>query len=443
MTQELLELIEAKKYFQARNLILEMNAADIAALFEELPPESAVVFFRMLPKELAADVFAYMSTDNQQRIVEGMTDKEITWILDELFLDDAVDFLEEMPASVVKRVLKNIDPKTRNLINQYLQYPEFSAGSIMTNELVDLKKNMTVADAFTRIRKTGVDKETIYTCFVVNQNRKLEGVVTAKTLLLANPDDKIEDIMDTNVIRVHTREDQEQVAKMFSKYDLLSLPVVDNEDRLVGIITIDDVVDVIQEENTEDFEKMAAITPSEDTYLNTSVLKHSRQRFSWLLFLMLSATITGIIITHYESAISVMPALVAFIPMLMDTGGNCGSQSATLVIRGLALDEIRPSDFFKILIKESEISLVVGGGLAIINMIRIWLTSHSIFLAITVSLSLYATVFISKVIGCMLPIFAGKCKIDPAVMASPLITTIVDACSILVYFNLAKVILKI
>ena len=441
--KEVLELINEKKFHEARAVLEEMNPVDIASVFEELDAEETVKLFRILPKETAAEAFAYMAAEVQQNVITALTDKELRAVLDTLFMDDTIDMIEEMPANVVKRVLTVSDSETRGTINMLLRYEEDSAGSIMTTEFIDLKQDMTVKEAFEHIRATGVDKETIYTCYVMNPNRVLEGVVTVKELLLSDYDKRIGDIMEDHVIFACTSDDQEQIAELFRKYDLLSLPVVDNEQRLVGIITIDDAVDVIQEENTEDFEKMAALSPSEDTYLKTPSFVHAKKRLGWLLILMVSATITGGIISHYEAAFDAIPLLVSFIPMLMDTGGNCGSQSATLIIRGMALGEIRLRDFFRVVFKEFKVSLMVGAALAALNTIWIFIRYHSWPVALTVGVSLLCTVCISKAIGCMLPMAAKKIKLDPAIMAAPLITTIVDACSIFVYFNVALALLKI
>ena len=442
MYEKIKLLLVERKFAEIRELLAEENVVDTAQVFEEIPEEDFLRLFRMLSKELAAEIFSYMSTECQQRVVEAVTDRELSGIIDELFLDDTVDLVEEMPASVVKRILANTKGEKRALINRFLQYGEDTAGSIMTIEFVDLKKEMTVADAFSHIRKTGIDKETIYTCYVTDKNRKLEGVITVKTLLLAGYDDIVGDLMDTNIIFATTEDDKEEVANDFNKYDFLSIPVVDREKRLVGIVTIDDAIDVIQEENTEDFEKMAAITPSEDPYLKTKVLSHAKNRIVWLLVLMVSATFTGAIITKFEDAFTVIPVLVSFIPMLMDTGGNCGSQTSTLVIRGMALDEIQGRDFLKVWWKEVSVAVIVGAVLAVFNIIRIYLLNgHDILLSLTVSLSLYATIVIAQSVGCLLPIGAKKIGLDPAVAASPIITTIVDACALTIYFTVAKMFL--
>ncbi len=380
-----------------------------------------------------------MSSEAQKNIVESMTDRELSGIIDELFLDDTVDLIEEMPASVVKKVLANTFGEKRSLIYRFLEYKEDSAGSIMTIEFVDLKKEMTVEKAFEHIRKTGVDKETIYTCYVIDANRVLEGVITVKDLLLAAPSDIVGDIMDTNIIYATTDEDKEDVAHIFHKYDFMSLPVVDKEKRLVGIVTFDDAMDVMEEENTEDFEKMAAIMPSERPYLKTSIFEHAKHRIVWLMVLMISATFTGAIISSFEDAFKVIPVLVAFIPMLMDTGGNSGSQTSTLIIRGMALGEIEGRDVLRVWWHEIAVSLILGAALAAVSILKTYfLNGRDMWLSITVSLSLYATVIIAQSIGCLLPIAVKKVGLDPAVAASPIITTIVDACALSIYFAVAK-----
>ena len=434
-------LLEERKIADIREFLSNENAVDIALMFEEAE-ENFIRIFRLMPKELAAETFSYMSKELQQKIVEEITDRELSGIIDELFVDDTVDLIEEMPANVVKKVLANTNGEKRAVINRFLQYKEDSAGSIMTIEFVDLKKEMTVQEAFAHIRKTGVDKETIYTCYVTDKNRKLEGVVSVKELLLSAYEDVVGDIMDTNIIFATTEDDKEVVANNFNKYDLLSIPVVDKERRLVGIVTIDDAIDVIQEENTEDFEKMAALTPSEEPYLKTKMITHAKHRIVWLLLLMISATFTGAIITKFEEAFTVIPVLVSFIPMLMDTGGNCGSQTSTLVIRGMALGDIKGRDFLRVWWKEISVAVCIGAVLAVFNIARIYLLNgRNIFLALTVSLSLYATVIIAQSVGCLLPIGAKKIGLDPAVAASPIITTIVDACALTIYFTIAKTIL--
>ena len=438
-----MELIEDKKFSEARAVIEEMQPADIAAVFEELDPEQTVMLFRLLPKETAAEAFAYMTPEVQEQVITALTDVEVQGVLDSQFMDDTVDMLEEMPANVVKRVLRLTDSETRGMLNRLLQYKDGSAGSIMTTEFVDLKQDMTIRQAIDRIRRIAVDKDTINTCYVTDSARVLEGVVSLRDLIMAKDEEQVGDIMEDNPIAVSTDDLDEDVAQLFSKYDMLVLPVVDREHRLVGIITIDDAVDVIQEANTEDFEKMAAMAPSENTYLKTPAFTHARKRVVWLLILMVSSAITGNIINRYEDAFAAIPLLVSFIPMLMDTGGNCGSQSATLVIRGLALGEIRIKDFFRVVFKEFQVSLLVGLLLVPINILWIWFLYKNFLIAVTVGISLFVTICVAKMIGCMLPIAAKKCKLDPAIMASPLITTIVDACSIFVYFNVALAILHV
>ena len=444
MLEKILELVGNRQFSAVRAMLADANIVDVAELFESLDEADAVVVFRLLPKEKAADVFSYMSKEIQKRIVEGITDVELSGIVQDLFIDDAVDFIEEMPANVVRRVLSNTNHETRALINRFLQYKEDSAGSLMTIEFVGLKKEMTVADAFSTIRKTGPDKETIYTCYVMDDRRKLEGIVTVKDLLLSDSAALVGDIMDTKVIFVSTDDDKEEIAGLFQKYDFLSLPVVDKERRLVGIITIDDAVEVLQQENTEDFEIMAAVTPSEAPYLKTSVFSHAKHRVVWLMLLMLSATFSGAILAKFETSFQVLPSLVTFLPMLMDTGGNCGAQASTLVIRGLALGEIRGKDFLKVWWKEIRVAMLVGLVLALINIIRTWLIyDHNLLLAVSVSMSLFITVMIAKSVGCLLPIAAKQLRLDPAIMASPLITTVVDACALMVYFSIAKLVLHI
>ncbi len=444
MQDRLIDLVNTNALKELRAILIDMNEVDIAQLFENIDREQIVKIFRLMPKEQAAEVFAYLTTETQQLIVETISDKEIAIILDELFLDDTVDFIDEMPASVVKRVLKNANPETRKYINTFLQYADDTAGSVMTIEFVDLRKKMTVAEAFDHIRKTGVDKETIYTCYVTDKNRYLEGIVSVRKLLLSNDDELIGDIMKSNVIFANTSDDQETIGNMFSKYGLISIPVVDSEKRLVGIITIDDALGIIEQEATEDFEKMAAITPSEKPYLKTSIFELAKHRILWLLILMISATFTGGIMKGYEDVLSSMIILSIFIPMLMDTGGNAGSQSATLIIRGLALNEIQTKDWGKVISKEFLVALISGSVLAIVNYFRIILFGMGTpAVALVVSLSMLITVIMAKVVGGILPIVANKVHVDPAIMASPLITTIVDALALFVYFSLARVLLGI
>lgn len=441
--EQIIELLENKRYSNLYQYMEQTNNQDISLLFEELSEEDMVLLFRLLPKDEAADVFSYMEPDLQEKLINCLTDKELKLVIDELFMDDTVDLIEEMPSNVVKRILKTVNKEDRNTINELLKYPSDSAGSIMTTEFIDLKINMTVEKAFEKIKKIGLNKETVYTCYVLDIRREIIGTVDIKDLLLAERDTLIKDIMDTNVITVNTLDDKEEVAKQFDKYDVMALPVVDKENRLVGIITVDDAIDVLQEENTEDFEIMAAMTPTEDSYFKTSVFKHAKNRILWLLLLMLSATITGAILTHYEEAFAAVPILVSFIPMIMGTGGNCGSQSSTLIIRGMAVDEIGLKDFFKAVWKEIRVALLVGITLAICNGIRVVIQYQNLQLAIVLGLTLIGTVCLSKVLGCALPMIAKRLKLDPAIMAAPLITTIVDSCSILIYFTIAVAIMKI
>ena len=439
---ELLRLVEEKKFRELKSRLVEMNEVDIASFMEELDSEKTVVVFRMLPKELATDVFAELEPEQQQQIVTSITDYELGAIINDLYVDDAVDMLEELPANVVKRVLKNSNPEQRKLLNQFLKYPEDSAGSVMTAEFVNLKKNMTVADAFEYIRRHGVDKETIYTCYVTDDTRKLEGVITVKDLLMNAYETKIIDIMDDNVIKVTTTEDQEEVANLFNEYNLLALPVVDNEERLVGIITVDDVMDVMEQEATEDIEKMAAIIPSEKPYLKTGVLTLARNRIPWLLVLMFSSMITGNILLRYESAFAAIPLLVTFVPMLMDTGGNSGSQASTMIIRGMAIGDIELSDVAKVMWKELRVGMLCGAVLATANFIRLMIQyPGNTMICVTVVLSVFFTVIIAKTIGCSLPILAKAIHLDPALIASPMLTTIVDAASLTIYFTFATWIL--
>ena len=434
------ELLDSREFGRIRVLFTAMEPADIAELLGEIDEQRLPILFRILPKELAAETFVEMDSDEQELLINAFSERELHDVVEELFVDDAVDIIEEMPANVVQRILRHTDSEMRNSINEILRYPKDSAGSIMTTEYVSLKKDMTVSEAFDRIRRTGVDKETIYTCYVTDTDRKLIGLVTVKELLLSPYNTVINTIMEKNIISVETLDDKEEVANMFDKYDFMSLPVVDKENRLVGIVTFDDAIDVIQEENTEDIQKMGALQPIEETYLKTPVWRHAKNRIVWLLLLMLSATITGSIIENYEAAFTALPILVAFIPMLMDTGGNCGAQSSTMIIRGLALDEITPKDIMKIMFKEIRIAVVVGLILAAVNTLRIYIMysgQDPLFLSAVTGLSLIATVVIAKMLGGVLPILAKLCKLDPALMASPLITTIVDTCSVIIFFNIA------
>ncbi len=440
----LTELLENRQFRKLRETMAEMNEVDIAEFIEEQGLEKKVLVYRMLPKELAADVFSFLEVEDQEHIINSITDYELGKIIEDLYVDDAVDMLEELPAIVVKRVLKNAAPDTRALINQFLQYPENSAGSIMTAEYIGLKRNMTVEQAFAYIRENGVDKETIYTCFVTDSKRCLQGVVTVKDLLMNPYHTIIKDIMDENIIYAVTTEDQEEVVETFNKYDLLCLPVVDHEDRLVGIVTVDDVVEVMEQEATEDFEKMAAMLPSEKPYLKTSVLELAKNRIPWLLLLMFTSLLTGAILVTYENALQVVPLLISFIPMLMDTSGNCGNQSSTMVIRGMAVGDIELRDVIKVAWKELRVGFLCGLVLAAANFVRLLLQHPDQPLVnLVVVLSLVLTVILAKTIGCTLPMLAKRMNLDPAIMAAPLITTIVDACSLMIYFRLACVLLKI
>lgn len=442
--EALLALVHESKFRTLRQELSEMNEVDVATFIEELDPEKTVVVFRLLPKELASEVFACLELDKQQHIVSSITDKELTNIIEDLSVDDAVDMVEELPANIVKRVLQNATPETRSQINEFLKYPENSAGSIMTAEYIGLRKMMTIEEAFSYIRRHGVDKETIYTCYVMDNKRTLEGVVTVKDLLMNPYETLIEDVMDTHVIKAQTTEDREDVVDLFNKYGLSSLPVVDKENRLVGIVTFDDAIDVMEEEATEDFEKMAAITPSEKPYLKTGVIDMAKHRIPWLLILMISATLTGGILAKYEAAFAVLPVLVTFVPQLMDTGGNAGSQASTMIIRGMAVGDIELRDVLKVLWKELRVGLLCGLVLAVVNFVRILLFfPGQQLVGIVVVLSMCLTVIVAKMIGCLLPMAAQRVGIDPAIMASPLITTLVDAVSLTVYFEFATKFLHI
>ena len=451
----LLAMLEDKKYSTLRDILVTMNPSDIAGLFEDLEEKQIPLMFRLLPKELAAETFVEMETEAQELLIRGFSDNELKEVLDELYVDDAADIVEEMPANVVKRILKAVDPEMRHSINQILRYPENSAGSLMTTEYVSLRPQMTVEEAILRIRRQGVDKETIYTCYVTAKDRRLIGVVTVKDLLLAEDDEMtIEEIMQQNMsdlIYVNTKTDQEEVALMFSKYNFLALPVVDGEGRMVGIVTFDDAMDVMEEEATEDMELMSGMTPSEKPYLRSSAFDLFKNRIPWLMLMMVSATFTGLIMTAFEDALAAQIALSAFIPMLMGTGGNSGSQSSVTVIRGLSLGELEFSDIFTILWKEIRTALMCGIALAVVCFAKIWLVDHlmmgneniTLMVDLVVCLALAVTVVLAKMVGCMLPLAAKAVKLDPAVMASPFISTIVDALSLLVYFMFAKMLLNI
>ena len=437
MNKEIFVKLLAQRQFKAVRSILDvMNEVDIASLLSDLDDKELALAFRLIPKDKAAEVFANMNHSMQTYLVEMFSEKELKELLDDLYMDDTVDLLEELPANLVNRILNTVDQADRTLINQLLNYPDDSAGTLMTTEYVDIRETMTVAQAMAHIKETGIHKETIYTCYVTDQ-RRLLGIVSAKDLMPTADDVLIRDLMQTEIISVSTHTDKEEVAQLFTKYNFLALPVLDQDERLVGIVTFDDAMDVMVDEATEDITKMAAMSPSEKSYFETSVLAHAKHRIAWLLILMFSATITGTIITRYENAFAAIPLLVSFIPMLMDTGGNCGSQSSTLIIRGIALGEIQFSDLFRVMFKEFRVSLIVGVALALANGIRILIMYKNAGLALVIGLSLVATIVISKLIGCVLPLIAKKLHMDPAIMASPLITTLVDTCSILIYFNIA------
>lgn len=443
--EKIQELVEEKNIKELRQVLNSLNSVDISGILEEISEsiekDKLLIAFRILSKEKAGEVFSYFSPEMQEKLLMHLTDIELKNVVSELYMDDKVDLLEEMPSNVVKRILKNVQKEDRVIINELLKYPEDSAGSIMTTEFVDLKENMTVEEALNKIRKIGLEKETIYYCYVLTSKRSLVGIVDLKRLVIRDKKEKIKDFMETNVIKATTLEDKENVAKMLSKYNLLALPVVDNENKLVGIVTVDDAIDVIQDEATEDLEKMAAIAPSEDSYFSTGIFMHAKNRILWLLILMLSATVTGGIITEYENAFAAIPLLVSFIPMIMGTGGNCGAQSSTLIIRGIATDEIEVKDILKVIWKEIRVAIVVGLALALLDGIYILLRYKNPMLAITLGLTLMITVMLAKLIGCCLPLLAKKLKLDPALMASPLITTIVDTCSVLIFFNVATMIM--
>ena len=444
LLETILELLEERNLPQIREKLYELNPIDVAQILGEVPEEKLLILYRILPKESAAEVFAEMDPDEQETLIKGFNDREIREVIEEMYVDDAVDMLEEMPAVVVNKVLRQAAPETRQVINELLKYPEDSAGSIMTTEYMSLKSNMTVDEAFDRIRKTGGEKEDIYTCYVIDTSRRLQGIVTVKELLLNSKSSVIEDIMTTNVISTHTLDDQEEVAKTLARYDLTAIPVVDKENRLVGIVTVDDAIDVIQEENTEDIEMMAAITPTDKPYIDTGFFETYKKRIPWLLLLMISATFTGAIITKYENALGAYVVLTAYIPMLMDTGGNAGSQASVSIIRGLSLDEIQFSDIFRIQGKEFLVAILCGLTLGTANFIKLLVFDKiSVIIAAVVCLTLLFTIVVAKFVGCSLPILAKRIGFDPAVMASPFITTIVDAISLIIYFQLASHILNI
>ena len=452
LQRALQHMLEDKKYATARDILVTMNPSDIAALFADLEEKQIPLMFRLLPKEMAADTFVEMEPDAQQLLIQGFSDNELKAVLDEMYVDDAAALVDEMPANVVKRILKQADPEMRNTINQILRYPENSAGSIMTTEYVSLRPEMTVEEAILRIRRQGVDKETIYTCYVTARDRTLMGLVTVKDLLLAEDDETpVSEMMLTNLISVTTHTDQEEVARMLSKYNFLALPVVDGEDRMVGIVTFDDAMDIMEDEATEDIERMSGMLPSEKTYLKSSIFELFKNRIPWLMLLMVSATFTGLIITAFEGALAAQVALTAFIPMLMGTGGNSGAQSSVTVIRALSLGELKFSDIGRVIIKEFGTSILCGIALAVVCFAKIWLVDGllmgnediTLMLNAVVCLALAVTVVIAKVVGGLLPLAAKALKLDPAVMASPFITTIVDAVSLLVYFLFARAMLGI
>lgn len=437
MTKKIIiSLLKEKKYSALKHILAVLNEVDLAELIEALEERERIMVFRLLEKKKAGEAFAYMNAKTQQLLIGAFTEKELKEIIEEMFLDDTMDLLEEMPANVIERILSIADETTRANINMLLHYPKDSVGSVMTVEYVELKKEMSVTEAIGRIKDVGIDKETIYTCYVI-ERRKLIGIVSVKDLLISKGHIKIERIMETNIISIATNQDQEEAVKLLKRYKFMAVPVLDQEACMVGIVTYDDVMQVFQEEVNEDLAMMSAILPNEASYFETSVLGHARSRIAWLFVLMLSATITGSIITKYETAFSALPLLVSFIPMLMDTGGNCGAQSSTLIIRGIAMDEITSKEFLKVIWKEFRVALVVSIVLSLVNAIRIFVMYQDLTLAIIVGASLIATVIISKLIGCLLPMLATKCKFDPALMSAPLITTIVDTCSVFIYFNIA------
>ena len=440
----ILELIEEKKYLQLKRILEEMNEVDIAEILDDLDLHTALLIFRMLPKDLAVEVFAHFSIEQQRDLVNAMTDKELNFILDELFFDDMIDLLEEMPANIVNKILMQSSSEERKLINQFLKYPPDSAGSIMTIEYVELRKSMTVREAMAHIKETGLSKETVYTCYVTDKNRKLEGIVSLRLLVVSDESTLIEDLMEDEVIFVETHDDQETVAAVFVRYGFIAIPVVDREHRLTGIITVDDIMDVMEQEATEDFQRMAAMAPSEEPYMDSGVVALAKQRIVWLLILMIAATFTGQIITSFENVLGSVVILTSFIPMLMNTGGSSGSQASTLVIRGLATGEIELKDVFKVIWKEFRISLLVGITLAIVNFGRLMIIEKvEIHIALTVSLTLIVTIAIAKIIGSIAPLAAKKLKLDPAIMAGPLITTFVDAVTLTVYFSFASILLSL
>ena len=442
--EEIVELLEQNKLAELKEILINENPIDIAEVFEEFPKEKYLIIFKLLPKDFSSEVFSYLSPEKQQEVIENITDDEIKFIVEDMYLDDTVDFIEEMPANIVDKILKNTSSDKRKLINQMLKYPENSAGSVMTVEYISFKDNYTVKQAIEYYRKVAIDKEETDICFVTDTKKKLVGIISLKTLILSKDDSYIQDEMDTNFVSVLTLDDQEEIAALFRKYDLTTMPVVDHEDRLVGVITVDDIVDVIDQENTEDIQKMAAMNPSDEEYLKESVISLAKHRILWLLVLMISATFTGLVIKKYEDILQSAVYLATFIPMLMDTGGNAGSQSATLVIRGIALEEIEFSDIFRVIWKELRVSILVGFILSAVNFIRIYyFTRSGLETSLVVAISMFLIVIMAKVIGGVLPLVAKSLKIDPAIMASPLITTIVDTAALIIFFKLSVIFLHI
>lgn len=449
--EQISTLYREKKYSQLKSILADINPTDIAVLFDEFPNEQRILLFRLLPKEEAAETFVELDGETQEALIHAFSDTELREVIDELYLDDTVDIIEEMPATIVKRILRNTDAQTRKSINTLLKYPEDSAGSIMTPEFVDLKKDNTVEDAFKRIRRTGVDKETIYTCYVTDSSRHLIGVTTVKELLLHDYDDKIEEFMETNIIFVNTHDDKEIAANFLDKYNFLALPVVDMENRLVGIITVDDAIDVLQEENTEDIQKMHAILPNEKPYLKTGIFETWKSRITWLLFLMISATFTSMILNAFEDKLSALIVLTSFVPMLTGTSGNSGGQASAVIIRALSLKEIDFKDISKVIWKEFRVGVLCGITLAAVNFVKIWFVDRTLLgmsaitiqVDLVISLTLIIEIIFAKMVGCVFPILAEKMKLDPAVISSPFITTVMDALSLLIYFWLATMILHI
>ena len=442
--EEIVELLEQNKLAELKEILINENPIDIADVFEDFPKEKYLIIFKLLPKDFSSEVFSYLSPEKQQEVIENITDDEIKFIVEDMYLDDTVDFIEEMPANIVDKILKNTSSDKRKLINQMLKYPENSAGSVMTVEYISFKDNYTVKQAIEYYRKVAIDKEETDICFVTDTKKKLVGIISLKTLILSKDDSYIQDEMDSNFVSVLTLDDQEEIAALFRKYDLTTMPVVDHEDRLVGVITVDDIVDVIDQENTEDIQKMAAMNPSDEEYLKESVISLAKHRILWLLVLMISATFTGLVIKKYEDILQSAVYLATFIPMLMDTGGNAGSQSATLVIRGIALEEIEFSDIFRVIWKELRVSILVGFILSAVNFIRIYyFTRSGLETSLVVAISMFLTVIMAKVVGGVLPLVAKSLKIDPAIMASPLITTIVDTAALIIFFKLSVIFLHI